>query len=341
MTLAQRLSSASLEVGEEPVERRLRGGFDLGHEVQFVPLAAAALEDLRPVDHVVDDLVAGRFGRRHARGHGVAGLAAFGRGGRALELQRGLGGLVLDDGLLEVVGAGLGDVDVDDRAVAAGGAGIVDDGAFLLAPAVADPHGDVGSAGRRRFAAEVDQQLPRLLALALRELDALERVAAGGADERAALAGQRGQVAVQPRLAVAELAVPLAALAGLEAVFAVDLDQQRALVLHGLAEPRRPLRLRRRIGQQLQDARDVLAEFASRRWPGRRPSGRPASPASRGRRCRPRPRAAACGSGRSGRKAAGRAGRRGVPSSRLRIVSSISRSRMPVLRQVRADLLDR
>ena len=42
-----------LEVGEQPVERRLRGRFDLGHEVQFVPLAAATLEDLGAVDHVL------------------------------------------------------------------------------------------------------------------------------------------------------------------------------------------------------------------------------------------------------------------------------------------------
>ena len=58
MTLAQRLSSASLKLGNSRSSEDLRRSLDLGHEGQFEPLATAALKDLRAVDHIPEDLVA-------------------------------------------------------------------------------------------------------------------------------------------------------------------------------------------------------------------------------------------------------------------------------------------
>lgn len=145
------------EAGKQLGERCLCGCFDLGYQVQFVLFVVAVLEDFRVVGHVGDDLVVGSFGCVYARGYRIMGFVAFGCRGCVFEVHGRFGGFVLDDCFLEVIGTGFGNVDVDDRIVAVGGSSIVDDGAFFLAPVVADLYGDVTVADWRGFGAEVNQ----------------------------------------------------------------------------------------------------------------------------------------------------------------------------------------
>src|SRR5690606_19784854 len=133
-----------------------------------------------PVDDVAHDLVAGGLRRRHPGLHGLAGFLAAVAGRDPLEVDGRPCGFIFDDGLLEVVGTRLGDVDEDHRTVAAGTAGLADNRALFLPPAVADPDRDLAAAGWWWLTAEVHHQLSRLVAFALLQLDAFEVIVARG-----------------------------------------------------------------------------------------------------------------------------------------------------------------
>ena len=213
------------EAREKSLERVVGGGSNLLLEIQFVLLAVAALEDTGAIDDVPDNVLPATLGVFHAAVHGVAGFLTLGRGGRALELERFFGGLVLDDPIAEFVVAGLGDVDEDDRAIGAGGEGGVGDAFFGGVPAIADPDGDVGAGDGGRVVAEVEFELAGDPAVALQQLDGLDDVGDGVANERLASAEDLAGTVLDAGLPVAELLVPFGILFRLQVVFAVVLKQ--------------------------------------------------------------------------------------------------------------------
>ena len=213
----------------EPVEEsgeRGRGGFlHLLGQAGLRAFIAAPLEHLGAVDDP-------RYQRAHlvlclrATGlHALACLDALGRGRDALVLQRILSGAGGGNQARQRFGLRARHVYVDDRVVRARGTGVGEHGAFVDAPSVTYPYRDVVT-GRRRFGAEVRDQLARLLAGSVRQPHRPDRLLHGGREESRALCAHAGEVGGQPALPVAELGFPVAALPGLQAVLPVELQQR-------------------------------------------------------------------------------------------------------------------
>src|SRR2546425_11173602 len=130
-------------------------------------------------------------------------------------LARGLGARQV---LLEIVGGASREVDGDERALGARGAGVGENRLLVVVPAIAHPGGHIWAVRGRGILAKVELDLALLPGLTVGELHALQRFAHTGPQELPPLARERGVVVLDAGEAVAILALPGGALAGLKTI---------------------------------------------------------------------------------------------------------------------------
>ena len=115
------------------------------------------------------------------------------------------------------------------RAVLAGGAGVRDRAGLVNAPFVACPDWDVASAGFRGSGAEVQRQPSRLPAVAVEQSNTAGRRLDCLPEKLCSLGAHAGRVVRKPLPSIAELRLPVAALAGLQTVLVVQPQQHARL----------------------------------------------------------------------------------------------------------------
>ena len=234
-----------VKVQVESVQARLDRVLHLGFQQHSQHGVAAGQVDGGLVQDVADDVVANPLRLFLAGLHRLAGLDAFRRRRRTLDLQRGGRGVITGNRILEFFGLLLRHEAVDDGHGVARGTRIADDRLFLDFPAVANPDGHGGTAGFGCVGSKMQLELARHLAAAVRHAGLLEDFAALRLEQLGPFAGQLAGIAQQLVVGLLVGLVPLAAFAGLHAVFIFDPHDGPGL------------------NQLVQQCRDLLAEFGT------------------------------------------------------------------------------
>ena len=218
-----------LEARKHPNERGVGRGLDPVIERRQQHLAPAALKDLGVRHDVPDQAIAIAHRARAAAVHALAGFLAF-RGRRiALGVERLLGGVGLDDQPPNVLGRLARNEHEQDRAVSAGRPRGLQHIFLGAGPAIANPDRDAAAVDHRRSLFPMDQKLAWFFRRALHDADGAHRLVDLAVQQLVALELDRRIVVVELGLPVAELAIPVAAFAGLKTILVAD-QHQHALV---------------------------------------------------------------------------------------------------------------
>ena len=140
-----------------------------------------------------------------------------------------LGGVGLDHEAAKVLGGLTRHKDREHGTFRTNGAGGFDHFFLRTGPTVTHPNRNTRTVAGRNCGVSADDETAGLLAQPLGFLDRADDLFRFGVEQFIAPKLNGGVVVVELRLAVAELAVPLAALAGLQAIFVAD-RHQHALV---------------------------------------------------------------------------------------------------------------
>ena len=137
------------ELREEPHQRAVGRILHLVGQLDAVGLLPAAEKDLGAADDVAEQFLDAVLGDFQMGLDGLAGLDGLRRAGRAVGVQRLLGGDLGGDGLLQFLVVEARQVAEEHRAIDTGGTGVVQHRFFVVAPAIPHPQGDLVAAGGR------------------------------------------------------------------------------------------------------------------------------------------------------------------------------------------------